>query len=79
MNNTNDIGDLYEFKYLVKKSGEIMGTFTIGARGIDEDGAKTRARELLSNNLGLKLDDAICARWGNKVEIGFVMCRKVEG
>ena len=76
---SNKSDELYEFKCLIKKSGEYVGTFNICARRIDENSAKKRARELLSGDLVKKSGESICDRWGNKIDIVFGMCRKVEG
>lgn len=69
---------LYEFKYLIRKSGVNVGTFNICVRASDEDGAKRRAKNMLTGDIGDKSTNAICARWGNKIDIVFGMCRKVE-
>ena len=63
------IGHLYAFKYVIKKSGQNVGTFTVCARGADLDGAKKRAREIIMGPDGDKADSSIRSRWGNKVEV----------
>lgn len=71
-------GHLYAFKYLVKKSGQNVGTFTVCARGADLDEAKKRAREIIMGPDGDRADSSIRSRWGNKIEVAFTKWIELE-
>ena len=72
-------GHLYAFKFLVKKSGQNVGTFTVCARGVDLAEAKKRAMEIIMGSDGDKADSSIRSRWGNKVEVAFTKWIQLEG
>ena len=72
-------GHLFAFKYLIKKSGQNVGTFTVCARGADLDEAKKRAMEIIMGPDGDKADSSIRSRWGNKVEMAFTKWIELEG
>lgn len=71
-------GHLYAFKYLIKKSGQNVGTFTVCARGENLDEAKKRACEILMGDVGEKADQSVRSRWGNKVEVAFTKWIQLE-